>query len=167
MRRRRRVKRREMPTGELMLAAMVDMMMNLLIFLITLYGTDPIEIEPSPELILPRSTAERPIQAAPVLRVTTRQVALGSTVIASLTEGADGPALPVGALEGGRLPDLERELKALAEAAGPLAEASQTRAIDIQCDKRVSWDVLGPLVETAGRAGFGDFRFIVRTSTEN
>jgi biopolymer transport protein ExbD len=156
-----------MPTGELMLAAMVDMMMNLLIFLITLYGTDPIEIEPSPELILPRSTAERPIQAAPVLRVTTRQVALGSTVIASLTEGADGPALPAGVMEGGRLPDLERELKALAEAAGPLAEASQTRAIDIQCDKRVSWDVLGPLVETAGRAGFGDFRFIVRTSTEN
>ncbi|HMV67920.1 MAG TPA: biopolymer transporter ExbD [Myxococcota bacterium] len=153
-----------MPTGELMLAAMVDMMMNLLIFLITLYGTDPIEIEPSPELVLPRSSAERPIQAAPVVRVTTRQVALGSTVIAALIDGPDGPALPAGAVERGSLPDLARELETLATAT-PLPDDGQTRRIDIQCDKRISWDILGPVIETAGRAGFGDYRFIVRSST--
>lgn len=163
MSRRRRVRRRETHSGELMLAAMVDMMMNLLIFLITLYGTDPIEIEPSPELVLPRSTAERPIQAAPVLRVTTRQVALGSTVVATLVDGGAGPMLPDGVLVDGRLPDLERELGAIATSAP--VEGDKTRPIDIQCDKRISWDVLGPLVESAGRAGFGDFRFIVRSST--
>lgn len=147
---RRGKRRREMPPGELMLAAMVDMMMNLLIFLITLYGTDPIDLRPSNELVLPRAATGVPIEGAVVVEVTAKSIAVEGRPVVTLTDGmvpAGGYAALAAALtaERGKVTDVDAEPE-----------------LSIQCDRRVPWSVLGPIVTVAGRSGFPEFRFIVR-----
>jgi biopolymer transport protein ExbD len=165
---RKRVRRREFPSGELALAAMVDMMINILIFLLTLYGTDPIDVRPTPDLVVPASTSVRPVQYAVELRVSTREVAVNGKRVLELQRGAAGPMIPDGTLVDGQIPALQGVLTRLAESMPPAADDGQqhAREIDIQCDRSVPWEVLGPVVDTAGKAGFVKLKFVVRTISE-
>ena len=90
-RRRRRPHRPADHPGELALAAMVDMMINILMFLLTLYGTDPVTVQPSADLQVPASTTRRPVQYAPDLRVSAKEITLDGEVPLRLDPG---PALP-------------------------------------------------------------------------
>ena len=165
-RQRRRPRRKEFPSGELALAAMVDMMMNLLIFLLTLYGTDPIDTRPTPDLLVPDSTSKRLVQYAVEVRVSQNDIAVNGKRVLSLHDGASGPSIPDGVLVAGQIPALGAELASIASTMPPQdPDQPAPREIDVQCDKRTPWDVLGPVVETAGKAGFVQLRFIVRTTT--
>ncbi len=145
---------------------MVDMMMNLLIFLLTLYGTDPIDTRPTPELLVPDSTSQRLVQYAVEVRVSSKEIAVNGKRVLTLHDGAAGPAIPEGVLVAGQIPALGAELASIASTLPPQDPAQPApREIDVQCDKRTSWDVLGPVVETAGKAGFVQLRFIVRTAS--
>jgi hypothetical protein len=160
-RRRRRPHRPSDHPGELALAAMVDMMINILMFLLTLYGTDPIAVQPTADLDVPTSTTRRPVQYAPDLRVTTREIILDGEIILAL---GPGPSLPPRALEDGVLPALRARLAEAAVAARSTAETdAEPLRIDVQCDRRMPWEVLGPVLHTAGVAGFPAYRFIVRS----
>lgn len=167
-RRRSGVRREEFPSGELALAAMVDMMINLLIFLLTLYGTDPIDVKPEPNLLVPTSTATRPVQYAADLRVTTREVRVNGVSVLQLEDGPKGPRIPAAALQDGLVPALTEELSRLAATLPPPEDPADAnrRKVDLQADKSISWEVLGPVIETAGRAGFVKLRFVVRTVEE-
>ena len=165
-RRRKSSRREEFPSGELALAAMVDMMMNLLIFLITLYGTDPIDVRPSPGLVVPTASSKRPVLYAADLRVSTAEVRINGVTVVTLEEGPDGqPRLPAGAVVDGLIPKLTEELVRLDETLPKSEDPADgtKRKVDLQADRSISWDVLGPVIDTAGRAGFGKLRFVVRT----
>jgi biopolymer transport protein ExbD len=145
----RRGKRRDFPPGELMLAAMVDMMINILIFLLTLYGTDPIDVQPSADLVVPSSHSKDPVEPGVSMVVTRRAVLVDGVEVAAL--GAEKPSAAA-------LSRLQDELvkRLVPEADGAPPELS------VQCDHRVPWDVLGPVLGVAQDAGYGRFRFVVR-----
>jgi biopolymer transport protein ExbD len=154
--RRRRLRRLESAPGELMLAAMVDMMINLLIFLLHLYGTTPVEVKPTADLQFPQARVADPMQAGRVVRVTHSGVEIDGqpTVRYETVDGRLG--FPAASLRDGQLGVLA---DFLVQQAGKPEESSPE--ILVQCDKRVPWSVLGVVVRTAGESGYPKMRFVV------
>lgn len=149
--RRRARRRQELPTGELQLAAMVDMMINLLLFLLNLYGNSN-GVQPSDDLSFARSTEDRPVHPAPSVVVSQAGVRVGDEVVG--TWSAEG-----------RAPDAS-EVAALRATLMGLAQGDDEPELLLQVDRRVPWTSVGPVLGVAGEAGFGNVRFVV-ASTED
>lgn len=180
--RAKRSRRHEFPEGELMLAAMVDMMINILLFLLTLYGATSLQPLPGDPVQLASSTAREALTPRITLAVTSTAVFVGGTSVIALDVADGKPHLPTTAVSDGVVPTVTSALQALAKTTppaprpatpppsglivgtnGPAAdEAAPAPELLVECDKRVPWSVLGPLLHTAERAGFGVTRFVVR-----
>lgn len=154
---------------ELMLAAMVDMLVNILIFLLHLYGTAPIDAS-NPDLDLPESEATDPIEAAPIVVLTIAALEVEGEPLVPFTStlgalGATEAAVtwPEGAVQEGRLPPL---VDWLTERRATLLERDPEAVADtiiVECDRRVPWSVVSPVLSSAGAVGFTKFRFVVNT----
>lgn len=180
--RARRSRRHEFPEGELMLAAMVDMMINILLFLLTLYGATSLQALPGDPVQLASSSSREALTPRITLAVTPTAVFVGGTSVIALDQANGQPHLPATALTDGVVPTVTSALQALAKTTPPPAAAPPTTPpggltvtqgampdapapppeLLVECDKRVPWSVLGPLLHTAERAGFGVTRFVVR-----
>lgn len=159
---KRRAARRHHPPSELMLAAMVDMMVNLLIFLLHLYGTTPVDVQMFQDLVLPESTSRTQVEPAVNVIVSKRAISVDGERVLTLTDGV----LPEGATRDGRVEALAEVLENKAAKAIPLPGTPEmpagARPIVLQVDKTLSWTVLAPIVGTVGDAGFGRIKFIVQ-----
>lgn len=162
---RARAKRREMPVVELSLAAMVDMMINILIFLLHLYGRGAMVEPQSDDMELADSTTEEPLQLTVGVVVTRRAVEVGGQVIVDLEE----LQLPKGAVADGALPALTDAL--VAELSRERAKAKPGEPTEaqllVQTDKRVPWSVLGPVLRSGAAAGAASYRFVVAVNPES
>jgi biopolymer transport protein ExbD len=129
---------------------MVDMFTLVLLFLLMFY--DPLYDGSSP-LELPHAAAERKATAGPTVRVSRDAVEVDGTRVVELAGGA----IPAGSSSTGRA------IPALVTALGTLATGTpdERPSIAIECDKRVSWEVLGAVLESAALAGFPRYRFVV------
>jgi hypothetical protein len=164
-----RAKRRAMPASELSLAAMVDMMINILIFLLHLYGRGALEAAPSEDLQLAKSTATDTVRASIAVVVSRRDIRVGGQTVLDLVDDDGVPRLPEGAVDGGHLPDLarilaDRRAKAEAEA---LPEGQQyVPELLVETDRRIPWAVLGPVLRSGSQAGIDQYRFVVAMEGE-
>jgi hypothetical protein len=147
-----------------MLAAMVDMLVNILIFLLHLYGTAPIDA--SPELDLPESLATDPVEAAPIVVLTTRAVQVEGQPLVSFASLDGTVEYSEGSLENGQLPPLTRWLTSRRAAMIERRPDSEPDTIVVECDRRVPWSVVTPVLATAGAVGFTQFRFVVNTVSD-
>ncbi len=155
--RRRARRRRDEPTGELALAAMVDMMINILLFLLQLYGNSTVMVQSSPDLSLPRSDSADPIRYAVNVVVSRAKVTVGPDTVSEF------PAE-------NRVPT-ELDLSAITAALTAAREAQQARnattgtpepaQVILQVDRRLPWEQLSPVIDAVGSAGFEDVRFVV------
>jgi biopolymer transport protein ExbD len=161
---RSRAKRREMPVVELSLAAMVDMMINILIFLLHLYGRGAMVEPQSDDMELADSTTEEPLQLTVGVVVTRRAVEVGGQVIVDLEELQLRP----GELSDGAIPALTEALTselARERAKAKPGEATEAQLL-VQTDKRVPWSVLGPVLRSGAAAGAASYRFVVSINPE-
>lgn len=159
-----RAKRREMPTTELSLAAMVDMMINILIFLLFLYGRGSLEASPSEDLQLAKSTAKDTVRASVAIVLTRRSIDIGGQTALDLVDDAGVPRLPEGAVTEGHLPEIARllEEKRVKAEQQPLPEGKvYVPELLVETDRRVPWSVLGPVLRSGAKAGFEQYRFVV------
>ena len=164
-RRRARERRRDAGHSELMLAAMVDMMVNLLIFLLHLYGNDPVEISRSDALVLPKSVSRDPIERAPLVVVSQEAIEAGGQPLVHLVRVDGAPSLPEDALVDGRLAGLQRWLEEqLARTPVDPAAPRTPPYVVVEVDRSVPWSVVRAVVGTAGGAGYAGYRFVVRTA---
>jgi hypothetical protein len=148
---------------ELSLAAMVDMMINLLIFLLHLYGRGAMITPASDDMQLAGSTASEPLQIAVAVAVSHRAIEIGGKRIVELEEG---PRIADGMVEGGAIGALTeaiaRDLQRQASRAPPDAEKTPTETeLLVQTDRRTPWSVLGPVLRSAAAAGVDRYRFVV------
>ena len=148
--RRRRTVRRESLSHGLIITTMVDMFTLVLLFLLMFY--DPMYDGSSP-IDLPHAKVQAHAQTGPTISVTPDLISVGGAAVAPLQAGK---LLP-GTLGGGCciLP-LVDSLRALVPPGG-----GEPPAVSVQCDKRVSWEALGAVLESASQAGFPRYRFIV------
>jgi biopolymer transport protein ExbD len=148
-----------------MLAAMVDIMVNLLIFLLHLYGTAPIETS-ADGLQVPDATTREPIELAPVVVVSRTALEVDGKAVVTFVDLNGELTYPEGTVDKGQIPAL---YDWLAGRKASLAEQSEDGhvpdAIVVECDRRLPWSAIEPVLATAGAAGFPRFRFVVNTIT--
>ncbi len=138
-----------------MLAAMVDMMINILLFLLQLYGNSAITIQPSPDLELARSTAREQVQWAVSVVVSRTAVSVRDVEIGTFPAQNRGP----NAQEYQQLVETLHAQRLEVQARSRHQESP--REVVVQADRRLSWDVLGPVMRAASDAGFANVRFVV------
>lgn len=155
MPRRRKGRRRLHTETELLLAAMVDMMVNVLLFLLTLYGAGP--GADLGEFELAEARAQEPITGDVHLTITPLLVAVDGSPVLRLDTRDSRLRLPE---EDAAFDELASRLdtrRSEAEEAPPLA---------VEIDRRVPWSVVRPLLDLAAGAGFTDLRFTVASVGE-
>lgn len=148
MRRGRRARR--LVTGsDLTLAAMVDMMVNILMFLLHLYGTDP-NLQQQGDIELARSSATKPVEGQVVVVVSTDGAAIGGEIVGSF------------GLEG-ELVELRDELAGLLVDAAARADEEGDHPLVVEVDRAVPWTDLRRVLRAVSAAGYEDVRFVVAT----
>lgn len=135
-----------MTGSDLTLAAMVDMMVNILMFLLHLYGTDP-NLAERDDIELPRSSAWTPLEDAVTVVVSTAGASIDGEIVGSF------------GLEG-ELTDLR---DALAQQAADEPDEEARRSIVVEVDRAVPWPDLRRVLRAASGAGYEDVRFVVAT----
>lgn len=158
MRSWRRGGRRIEPQSDLMLAAMVDMMVNVLLFLLTLYGSANVV----GDLQLPEGTSKTESTAQVALTITQQSVDVDGSPILGVQGGGGWASLSEDGLTRG-LDALESALRARHDAS---SSSDDQPRLAVQIDRRVPWSVVEPLIRTAGDAGFVDLRFVVTSVAE-
>jgi len=156
MRSWRKSGRRVEPQSDLMLAAMVDMMVNVLLFLLTLYGSAGVE----GDLQLPEGASKSEPASEVELTISQQSVDVDGSPVLGVESGGGWASLSEDALTRG-LDALEAELRERHE-----STATETPRLAVQIDRRVPWSVVEPLIRTAGDAGFVDLRFVVTSVAE-
>lgn len=152
--------RRRIPTNPpFTITSMLDMFTIILVFLLNFL--DPAN-ESDDTVALPESSAEATVGEGTVLTVTREFVAVDGAEVLRLVDGQLAPGTP----RTGRSIDALEER--LAEAARTFTVSGTTgegeaanAALAVHCDRAVPFSLLGELLYTAGRAGFGQFRFVV------
>jgi biopolymer transport protein ExbD len=139
-----------------MLAAMVDILINLLLFLLQLYGNSPAFLQPGKDLEFARSASEEPVAYGPNVRVSRAGVEVDGELLARF--GPEGAAPAASELDAVR-DALQRRLP-------PEADPEDPPELVVQADRTLAWSQLSPVLSAAGEAGFGDLRFVVTTERE-
>lgn len=147
----RRRRRRNELASTLIITSMVDMFTLVLLFLLVFY--DP-GFQADSALELPQSQVEKAIEPGAKVRILPTGIEV---------EGKEVLALEAGSLRAGT-PMRGKGPSAVTDALTPLVGAApdpKSAALLVECDRRVSWSVLGPVLESAADAGFARYRFVV------
>lgn len=169
----RRVRRRE-EQSDLNLTSMMDLFTIILTFLLHSMAATDVSIAPSPDLELPFSSADAPVELAVNVIVTRGELVVDGERVLSLeavpdpgSPGALRYSLPAGTRDDGAIAPLLSVLRDKAERARKLAETSgrEDHAFKghllLQCDRELPYALVRDIMLTASRAGFGEFQFVV------
>lgn len=146
------------PVVMLNLTALMDILSNLLFFLLAAYAAQATEVENKTEMRLPSSSSQTRLQLQLTISISQQAVQVADVPVARIEKGK----LVAGAEdEQGTIPPLYEKLVSIKERraqAGrePTGEAS---GILLLADKDTDSDVVSKVLKTAGRAGFVNVRF--------
>jgi biopolymer transport protein ExbD len=139
------------------LTALMDILSNLLFFLLASYTAQSVELEGQEGLKLPSSTSQLTLTPQATITVTASRIDVGGIAVGNIQNGAlveptdkDGKV--------GALYDRLRTLKATRESAGrgDLADAA---LVLVLADKATDSQTITRVLKTAGMAGFYNVRF--------
>ena len=169
----RRVRRRE-EQSDLNLTSMMDLFTIILTFLLHSMAATDVSIAPSPDLSLPFSSSDAPVELAVNVIVTRGEVVVDGDAVLALESvpdpdvpGALRYGIPSGARQDGSISPLLSVLQEKAERARQLAQTSgrEDHAFKghllLQCDRELPYALVRDIMLTASRAGFGEFQFVV------
>jgi biopolymer transport protein ExbD len=156
---KKRPRGRDKTDPGLMLAALIDMLVNILIFLLTLYGSDPGQATEA-GVELAASTSEAPVARAVIMVISQEFVSVEGRTVAPLEQVAhDQEELRT---------VLQHEWdQVLAEADVAADDEKPAPELVLEIDRRVPWTSLRPVLKTAAAVGFVDLRFVVSTVSEH
>ncbi len=156
---RRQRRRVSAEPPELPLAAMVDMMVNVLIFLLALYGSSLAGFDPN-QVQLPASSAQQTPKDPVQLVISSAGILVDGKPIVPLQAGTEPWTLDSALVEDGLIPSLIPSLRPTG------FTADSPTSSQIVCDKRIRWEILGPVTRTLQSARYEKFRFIVMGEAE-
>jgi biopolymer transport protein ExbD len=146
---RRRRERRTPAASDLTITSMVDMFTMILTFLLNF--VDPSMGEESP-LSLPTARATSAAADGVTVQVTREDIRVGGTFVAQLAPGSASTATGV-EREGVVIVALEEALRK--------GGVKEEVPLVLECDRRVPFSLVGDVLQTARRAGFTHYRFVV------
>jgi len=128
------------------LTSLVDMMVILLVFLLKSFSVEGQLVSASPDLELPRSTAETVAEPELSIEVTTTGINLDGARVAGFPATATMDSLVIAPLY---------------DALMDLAVVTETQPITIQCDRRIDFAVLKRVLFTCNQAEYDDLSLLV------
>ena len=186
---RKRIGVRQRPVEQLRLTSMIDMFTILLVYLLKSYS--PTDMPPvDPNLKLPSSiSTKNPIETTIIQAAQNMIIVDGIPLLAInrednysiLTLKLDGRGHPMQNSEGAfmvdkkiaedqavlspLLDDLKQKVKEYQKLAGRVGKEFEGK-VTIMCDKDMPYQVLRKVMATAGKAGFGEFKFATLRNEE-
>jgi biopolymer transport protein ExbD len=145
------------PMVALNLTALMDILSNLLFFLLAAYAAQATEVENKSELRLPASTSQVRLQLQLTISITQTAIQVADVPVARLAKGRLEEALD----EEGRIPALYTKLVSIKgnRAQTEQEQGPEASGILLLADKNTDSDVVSKVLKTAGHAGFVNVRF--------
>jgi biopolymer transport protein ExbD len=135
----------------------MDILSNLLFFLLAAYAAQATEVENKSELRLPSSTSQVRLQLQLTISITQHAVQVADAPVARIEKGqlVEAPD------EEGKIPSLYAKLLSIKErrAEAGREQAGEASGILLLADKDIDSDVVSKVLKTAGHAGFVNVRF--------
>ena len=152
------------PEGEqtvplrLNLTALMDILSNIIFFLMASFGAQTLELASAAKVQLPSSTSELSLRMAVSVAVGLEEIYVEDEPIGQVVNGR-----PVGLDKNRFLPQLGDTLRRIRTQ--QLAKNERPRPEDdvvlFIADKRLTYKALNPIIRTCARAGYTKFRFAV------
>ena len=145
------------PVPALNLTALMDILSNLLFFLLAAYAAQATEVENKEEMRLPASTSQVRLQLQLTISITQHFVQVADAPVSLIENGK----LVEPTDEQGRIPSLYAKLVGIKERRAEYGreQAGEASGILLLADKDTDSDVVSKVLKTAGHAGFVNVRF--------
>lgn len=152
--------------AELRMTSLMDIFVNVLIYLLMNYSSSPIDTAQTDERQLPKSSAQLPVKHTTTIGVTTRAILVNRKKVCDVRDGTVDAQLKKDQQPSSYLilPLLEK-LKDAANKRKKLAKFNSAikfkGVITIVADHRMPFRLLSEVMYTAGQASFSNFKFAV------
>jgi biopolymer transport protein ExbD len=145
------------PMVALNLTALMDILSNILFFLLAAYAAQATEVEDKAEMRLPSSTSQVRLQLQMTISITQHGIQVADTLITPIDKGK---LVELEDAEG-RIPSLYNKLMSIKErrAEAGREQAGEASGILLLADRDTDSDVVTKVLKTAGYAGFVNVRF--------
>jgi biopolymer transport protein ExbD len=145
------------PVVALNLTALMDILSNLLFFLLAAYAAQATEVENKAEMHLPSSTSQVRLQVQLTISITQHGIEVADTHVTPIEKGQ----LVEPTDEEGRIPSLYAKLLSIKErrAQSGREQTGEASGILLLADRDTDSDVVSKVLKTAGYAGFVNVRF--------
>jgi len=145
------------PVVALNLTALMDILSNLLFFLLAAYAAQATEVENKSEMHLPSSTSQVRLQVQLTISITQHGIEVADTHVTPIEKGQ----LVEPSDEEGRIPSLYAKLLNIKErrAQSGREQTGEASGILLLADRDTDSDVVNKVLKTAGYAGFVNVRF--------
>lgn len=145
------------PSVALNLTALMDILSNLLFFLLAAYAAQATEVENKAEMRLPSSTSQTRLQLQLTVSITQHAVQVADAAVSAIDKGH----LVEIDDEEGRIPSLYAKLMSIKERRAETGreQAGEASGILLLADKDTDSEVVSRVLKTAGHAGFVNVRF--------
>ena len=145
------------PAVALNLTALMDILSNLLFFLLAAYAAQTAELENKAEMRLPSSTSQVRLQLQLTISITQHSIQVADIPVAQVEKGhlVETPDAE------GKIPALYDKLLSIKErrAQAGREQVGEASGILLLADKDTDSDVVSKVLKTAGHAGFVNVRF--------
>lgn len=140
------------------MTALMDILSNLLFFLLASYAAANTEIKGAEDMQLPSSTSEQQANMSILVRVTLDDIEVEGKPIVKLVDGK----LPPQYFAEDRVVPLFKMLELYAKNGKKGVEMTEDNTVLlVLADKRADFDLVSKVLKTSGYAGFPNFRFAV------
>ncbi len=150
-------------SGDVNINSLMDILTILLVFLLKSYATDPINITPTADLELVRSTSLLQPEATVAVTVSKAAIVVDNRPVLVLKDGRVEASQKRGGEDGFFIIPLNRELVDAAERKRRLASVNPSVTFDGVCtiimDGDTPYRLLTEIMYTAGQAEFQNFKF--------
>jgi biopolymer transport protein ExbD len=146
------------PVVALNLTALMDILSNILFFLLAAYAAQATEVENKEEMRLPASTSQVRLQLQLTISITQQLVQVADAPVARIEKGK----LVKDAVDDeGTIPSLYDKLVSIKQRRDQAGreQTGEASGILLLADKDTDADVVSKVLKTAGRAGFVNVRF--------
>lgn len=140
------------------MTALMDILSNLLFFLLASYAAANTEIKGAEDMQLPSSTSESQASMSILVRVTLDAIEVEGKPVAKLSNGK----LPANLFVDDRVVPLFKMLELYAKNGKKGVKMDEDNTVLlVLADKRADFDLVSKVLKTSGYAGFPNFRFAV------
>jgi len=148
---------------DLNINSLMDILTILLVFLLKSYSTDPLTIEPSSDLNIPKSKSQLKPEAAVTVTVSKSAILVDNKPVMQVKDGKVDESQKRGGGDGYFIIPLNKELMTAMEQQKQLSEVNDSIKFDgmltVVMDEDIPYRLLTEIMYSAGQAEFSKYKF--------